>query len=219
MPAFAGALAVGADEIELDLWMSRDGVAVVCHDPDLARTTDGSGRIDEMDWSQIRRVDAGIKCGEAWRGIRVPRFEEVLELVVGRAVLNIHLKHAGPANRLVHDVCDLIRDRGLMRLAYLACGSESDLSAAADIAPEIERCCIVHSADLHGMVSCAVQYGCRRIQFGRSVLPEHIQAAREAGLLCNLFWSDAVDDAREYTQQGIDVILTNCAHQLVGNID
>ena len=122
---------MGADEIELDLWMSRDGVAVVCHDPDLARTTDGSGRIDEMDWSQIRRVDAGIKCGEAWRGIRVPRFEEVLELVVGRAVLNIHLKHAGPANRLVHDVCDLIRDRGLMRLAYLACGSESDLSAAA----------------------------------------------------------------------------------------
>ena len=41
LPAFGAAIALGVDEIEFDLWLSADGVPVVCHDPRVDRTTDG----------------------------------------------------------------------------------------------------------------------------------------------------------------------------------
>jgi hypothetical protein len=55
------------------------------------------------------------------------------------------------------------------------------------------------------------------VQFGRNVTEAQIAAAHEAGLLCNLFWSDEADDAREWVHRGIDVILTNAAHRLIAD--
>jgi glycerophosphoryl diester phosphodiesterase len=43
--AFDNGLTLGADGIELDVRLSRDGVAVVLHDPTLDRTTDGTGLV------------------------------------------------------------------------------------------------------------------------------------------------------------------------------
>jgi len=56
LPAFAAAVASNAAEIEFDLWVSRDGELVVCHDAELDRTTGGHGRIDAWDWADIYRL-------------------------------------------------------------------------------------------------------------------------------------------------------------------
>lgn len=215
LPAFGAALAVGAHELEFDLWLSRDGVPVVCHDPTVDRTTDGTGAIGTLTWAEIRRLDAGIRLGEAWRGVRVPCLEEVVALAGGRIELNIHLKEEGPNGVLVQRVCDLLAQGALTRGAYLALETEEALRIAREYAPEIPRACLVRPDGAGVSVEVAVRYGCRRIQFGREVTPEQIQRAREAGLVCNLFWSDDPDDARQYVQQGIDVILTNRAHTLI----
>jgi glycerophosphoryl diester phosphodiesterase len=53
LPAFAAAVALGADEIELDVWASRDGELVVCHDDNVARTSNGKGLIGQMLWKPI----------------------------------------------------------------------------------------------------------------------------------------------------------------------
>ena len=42
-----------------------------------------------------------------------------------------------------------------------------------------------------------------------------VRQAHEAGLICNLFWSDQPEDAMNYVRSGIDVILTNCAHSMI----
>jgi glycerophosphoryl diester phosphodiesterase len=55
--AIEQALAAGADAIELDVHATRDGILVVCHDPTLDRTTNGSGRIADHDWSDLERLD------------------------------------------------------------------------------------------------------------------------------------------------------------------
>ena len=47
LPAFASAVSLGAEEIEFDLWPTADGEIVVCHDPTVDRTTDGTGSINE----------------------------------------------------------------------------------------------------------------------------------------------------------------------------
>ena len=56
--------------------LSRDGRLVVIHDATVDRTTDGKGRVADLTWEELRRLDAGL--GEA-----VPSLEEVMELVHG----------------------------------------------------------------------------------------------------------------------------------------
>lgn len=85
--SFAQAVAIGADAIELDVHVSADGVAVVCHDPHVRRTTDGDGDIARMTFDDLRKLDAGARFtadgGKTfpYRGLghRIPSLEEVLE--------------------------------------------------------------------------------------------------------------------------------------------
>lgn len=92
LPAFAAAVALGAREIEFDLWPTRDGRLVVCHDPTLDRTTSGSGRISDMGSEKVRECDAGGWFSPQFSGLRLPFFEEVLEQFAGRVTMNIHIK-------------------------------------------------------------------------------------------------------------------------------
>ena len=92
LPAFALAVSMGADEIELDLWPSKDGDLIVCHDPKVDRTTNGSGIISEMTTKEIRKLDAGVAFSPAFMGTKLPLFEEVLDLLGGKVIFNIHIK-------------------------------------------------------------------------------------------------------------------------------
>jgi len=215
LPAFAAAIASGAHELEFDILASRDGVLVVSHDESVDRTTDGTGKIAELTWKEIRSLDAGIGCGDVWRGVRMPRLEEVLDLVDGRVGLNIHIKSEGPDGSTVRRVCDILTERALTNSAYLALGTESALQIAIDYAPEVPRACLVGQNDPFTLIDVAERYACQRLQFGRNVTKEHTSRAHELGLICNLFWSDAPQEGRAYVDNGIDVILTNCAHTMI----
>ncbi|MDT8370165.1 MAG: glycerophosphodiester phosphodiesterase [Longimicrobiales bacterium] len=76
----------GADLIETDVHLTRDGEVIVLHDATVDRTTDGSGRVAELTWREIRELDAGARWvtddGDrpfAGRGVRIPRLDELLE--------------------------------------------------------------------------------------------------------------------------------------------
>lgn len=216
LPAFAGAIACGVHEIEFDLRTSRDGVPVVCHDRSVDRTTNGSGKVAELDWKEIRSLDAGVYLGEAWAGVRMPRVEELLELVDGRVGMNIHIQGVGPDGMTIKRVCDLLNAYGLTDIAYLALGREEDMRTARDYAPEIPRACLISQHDSEKCISIAEKWACHRIQFCREVTREQIQRAHDAGLVANLFESDDPEDGMHYVQRGIDVILTNRAHFMIG---
>jgi glycerophosphoryl diester phosphodiesterase len=190
-------------------------VLVVCHDPAVDRTTDGRGKVAELTWEEIRGLDAGIRLGDAWRGVRIPRLAEVLELTDGRIGLNIHIKTDDRVSTTVRRVCDLLTAGAWTSIAYLALDSEPALAAALEYAPEVPRACLASQAEPRTSIEIAMRYACQRIQFGRHVTPEQVRQARQSGLICNLFWSDEPEDAMTYVRDGIDVILTNCAHTLI----
>ncbi len=215
LPAFAAAIAVGAHELEFDLLASRDGVLVVCHDHSVDRTTDGTGEVEELNWEEIRNLDVGIRCGEVWRGVRMPRLEQVLDLADDRVGLNIHIKSEGPDGTTVKRVCDILAERNLTASTYLALGTESALQTAIEYAPNVPRACLVSQGDPSILVDMAERYACQRLQFGRSAEEDHIRRAKELGLICNLFWSDDPEDGKTYVEKGIDVLLTNCAHTMI----
>jgi len=217
MPAFAAAMALGAHELEFDLRTSRDGVLVVCHDASVDRTTDGTGNVAGLDWEHLRGLDAGIRSGPVWRGVRMPCLQEVLDMADGRVGLNIHIKTEGPDGATVRRVCDLLTEHALTDSAYIALETESALRTALEYAPEVPRACLAGQGDPSVCIDIAKRYACRRIQFSRDVTEEHARRAHELGLICNLFWSDEPEEAMAYVRNGIDVILTNCAHTMIAD--
>ena len=92
MAAFRAALELDIDSIEMDVHMTKDHRIVVCHDVNLARTTDMNGFIYNMTLNEVREADAGIKFGEEFKGERVPMLEEFLELMATRPDVRILLE-------------------------------------------------------------------------------------------------------------------------------
>ena len=81
MEAFRAALAAGLDGFELDVQPTRDGVCLVLHDEDLARTANGSGLLRQMKVAEL----PPLKNGE-----RLPRLADVLDLPA--KLINVELK-------------------------------------------------------------------------------------------------------------------------------
>src|SRR5438445_10692014 len=80
LPAFEAAVRAGADAIELDVRLTADGHAVVSHDADVARTTDGAGPISGLTLDELRRLNAGREGEPAG----IPTLQEVLGALAGR---------------------------------------------------------------------------------------------------------------------------------------
>ncbi|MCL7956901.1 MAG: glycerophosphodiester phosphodiesterase, partial [marine benthic group bacterium] len=87
MAALALALELGADALELDVRRSADGVLVVIHDPDLARTTRSRGRVSELRAAGIARADLADASDPGiprWhQPVRIPHLEEVFAAFPG----------------------------------------------------------------------------------------------------------------------------------------
>ena len=83
------AVAKGADALEFDLHLSKDGVPVLMHDPTLDRTTDARGAVRDRTVAELQQADAGARCvpvggsGFPWRGqgVRIPTLEETLDAI------------------------------------------------------------------------------------------------------------------------------------------
>jgi glycerophosphoryl diester phosphodiesterase len=99
--SFETALAQGAQILESDIHVTRDGVPILLHDPTLERTTDGHGDAREHDWPALRRLDAGFRFEDAqgrtpYRGqdIRIASLEEAFERFP-EARFNLEIKCEG----------------------------------------------------------------------------------------------------------------------------
>jgi glycerophosphoryl diester phosphodiesterase len=88
--AFEAAIDAGADAVEFDVRMTADGVAVVMHDPDVSRTTDGTGLVPELTLADIRRLQIPLPDGGM---TGVPSLEEALTCLAGRAAADIEIKN------------------------------------------------------------------------------------------------------------------------------
>ncbi|SEP83905.1 Glycerophosphoryl diester phosphodiesterase [Ignavigranum ruoffiae] len=92
IPAFAAGIALGANEIEFDLWPTKDGRLLVCHDSTVNRTSNGYGKIQSLSSEEINSLDAGSYFSSYYRGLSFPYFEDVLNLFANKVIMNIHIK-------------------------------------------------------------------------------------------------------------------------------
>lgn len=110
MSAFAGAVEQGADWIELDVQQSKDGYIFVSHDSNLKRVTGVDVNVWEMDYEDIRALDAGAFFSSEYSGEYMPLLEEVIKYAKSEDVkLNIELKPTGHETNFEKCVVDIIR--------------------------------------------------------------------------------------------------------------
>ena len=219
MPAFAAAISLGVQEIELDIWGSKDRQLVICHDDKVDRTTDGKGHIRDLTWQQIQQLDAGSWFNQSWAGVRVPCFEDVLKQFAGKIVMNVHIKEPGDDGWIIQKTCELARKYKAEKSIYIA-GGDRVLKWAIKIAPDIERCHLSGDYTGMGLVERAAALKCHRLQFNKTRYDEEaIKAAHKHGIICNLFWADTKEDAQKAFALGIDSMLTNYANLVLPLLD
>ena len=81
MPAFRAAIALGVDQIETDVRITKDGELVLVHDGMVDRTSNGTGVVHDMTLSELRELDFGAWKSEKFKGEKIVTLREFFELV------------------------------------------------------------------------------------------------------------------------------------------
>lgn len=93
MAAFEAAVRLGADGIELDVQMTKDGEIVIIHDETVNRTTNGKGAIERMTYAEIAELDAGCWFHPHFSGEKILTLDEFFTWAKGNNLqINIELK-------------------------------------------------------------------------------------------------------------------------------
>ena len=112
VPAFRAAVELGVDQVETDVRVTADGELVLIHDATLDRTTNGTGKVIDMTFEELRALDAGSWKGEEFKGYQIPTFKEFMEYMatLPEMTLDIELKEYPTEGReeLAYSVCDRV---------------------------------------------------------------------------------------------------------------
>lgn len=213
LPAFGAAIAMGAQEIEFDLWWTKDEEIVSIHDDRLDRVSNGTGLVYEHTLEELKQYDFGAKFNEKFSGMRILTFEEILKKFACHVIMNIHIKTRTNTER--YDEARLAKNIALIekydckKWVYFCSGNDNLLQLCKKMAPDI-ACCVGAGNDAWGLVERAVEMGCEKIQlFKPNFNQDMIARAHANGIVCNVFWSDNQDEAKQFLEMGVDTILTN----------
>lgn len=214
LTAFERAVEAGADGVECDVHLSRDGVPVVIHDDTVDRTTDGRGPVQHHTLAALRALDAGAWFGDGrFRGARVPTLAEVLHLLVPTGLaLNVELKtegHLYPG--LVDTVAELLRRSGMAARSVVSSFSLDTLRELRVVAPELAGAAVLHRrADTAAALARAGAEGLRALHVpGATCSPELVAACRAAGLAVCAWTVNAPAEATRLFALGVDAVVTD----------
>ena len=214
LPAFGAAVAMGAEEIELDLWFTKDGEVVSIHDSTLERVSNGSGNVWDHTLEELRALDFGVQYGEEFSDLKIATFEEILQKFACHCVMNLHLKTEGAKPEYLDKIVKLIQKYDCEKYVYFMSGSDALLERLQREYPEMTRCC-GGGDGMWEIVERAIRYGCKKVQLVKGYFnQEMIDKAHANGIACNVFWSDDPAETQEFLDMGIDVILTNDYHRI-----
>lgn len=219
LPAYGAAVAMGAEEIEFDLWLSRDGVVVSTHDPTLERVSTGTGMVWEHSYEELLQLDFGIKKNPKYQGLSICTFEDILQQFAGRTIMNIHVKNHKDFTVTEEEIAliaRLIKKYDCERHCYFMSGATYVLDIMRRVAPQIPRC--AGSGQFpYDLVEKAKAYGCQKLQIFTPHLPlfpaDYVEKtcrdAHAQGIRVNICQADDVKTAIAYLEAGCDTVLTN----------
>ena len=205
--AFREAIRLGAQMIEFDVALTKDGKLVLMHDRTIDRTTDGSGRVEEWLLADLKKLDAGSWKNSRFEGEQIPTLGEALDLMPRNIWLNVHLKSGV---NLAEKTARLIASKNRLHQAFLACGA-SAATAARATEPRIKICNMERQANTLQYVHETIQAGCAFIQLlgGESVDPMHTKRLRDNGVKVNYCCTNDASMLGRLLEDGVEFPLVD----------
>lgn len=211
LPAFLEAVALGADGIETDVQMSRDGRLVLCHDETLDRTTNGRGPLGTHTWDELSELDAGAWFAPEYAGTRLPLLEELLELLAPTTLLlNIELKSGVVLYPGIEGaVLDRVRRHELGERVLISSFNHYSLVEVKRLAPEIKTA-ILYMEGLVDPWLYARHVGADFLHpYFYGVRPEMVAGAHAADMKVNAWTVNEPLQIDAMLRAGVDGIITN----------
>ena len=215
IPAFKAAVEMGAHMIEFDVRLTKDKKPVVMHDRTVDRTTDGSGAVSDLMFKEIRELDAGIKKGEQFKGVKVPDLSEALDVMPDNIWLNVHLKGSKELGRVVAQV---IKDKGRMKQSVIACNSVV-LEGVREVGDDFLICNMERQSHRKEYVDATIEGRFPFIQLlvkrKDDSLKEDVKRLKENHVKVNFYHAETAEEVKELFDIGVDFILTNNLDEMI----
>ncbi len=220
LAAFRLAWDEGADAIEGDFYLSRDGQIVTIHDDNTERTGGVKQRVVDCTLAELQQLDVGSWKSPVYQGERIPTLPEVLAIVPADKKILIEIK-CGP--EIVPQLKRALADSQLAPEQTIVISfQESVISAVKNQIPAIKAYWLTgYKQDkatgrwtpaLPDVLATLKRLGADGLdtQANRDVVNEQfVQAIRDAGFELHVWTIDEADDARHFRQLGVDSITTN----------
>jgi glycerophosphoryl diester phosphodiesterase len=227
LEAMARSLAAGADILDVDLRMTRDGVIVARHDRDVATSTDGTGFVDELTWREVGSLDAAAyRSGDSLDGpVRVPSLRQVLDRFPDER-LSLELKQTEPS--MAEALCDELRVTGSTHRVYLSSNDDAAVYAARDACPEVLITTTYRDLDEMRAAEDAGRAWCAPSPIGQPPFrpgrfdDERVRRSHAQGRAIYTWTVDDPDDLRDLAIAGVDGVYTrrpDIARQIFDELD
>lgn len=202
MAAFQLAMDHQVDGIELDVMLSKDGHPVVIHDSTVDRTTNGTGRVNEMTLKELQALDAG-------NGERIPTLAEVLETFGGQYLINIDLKNfVSPFDRLPIIVAEMLNQKGFSKSVMISTFNPFNLRRFRRHCPEVKMGLLTVKNQAKLFFWQLFPHDALHPHF-RDVDQGLVEAVHASQREVNVWGVDDPDEIRRLARLCVDSIITN----------
>jgi len=202
------AIALGAQEVAVDVRVTADGIPVLSRDPDVLRLTGRSGFIRDMTWMELQQLNPGRHYASHYDGVGYASLEDVFAAFPRRAVFNLHIPALGNPQDyrpLIRRILALANRYDCSEHFYISSEDRTVLAAAEAEAPAVQRCLIWQ--DPGDPVEAAKELGCTRLQLdGCSRSQALLSSTKAAGLRCNIVAENSPLQPRQWLDAGADCI-------------
>lgn len=223
MPALLAALNGPMGFVETDIQLTKDGVPVLMHDSFVNRTTNGTGRVSELTFEEIRRLDAGAWYSPAFAGTRVPKLESLLSALQAKQAEGtpkkalLELKGYWTLEK-VTIVTDLIADYRVGGLVIMASFDPTTIDNIAQADSTLPRAIITRTLP-HDPVAYAELYGAMALIVNQLAVEEEpwaVDRLHRAGIGIILYTLNSKAAWKRSLDLGVDGIITDKPGRLDG---
>ncbi len=231
LEAFEYSAKLSVDFLELDVHSTADGKLVVLHDSSVNRTTDGRGKISEMTFPEVKKLDAGYPFttdgGKTFpfrgKGITVPALAEIFD-ALPEMKFNIEPKQVTPS--IIKPLCDLIRGREMINKVIVGSFRQTVIDDFRRECPEVATSASpsevseflalektgVSESYSPPMQTLQIPEQIAGIQI---VTKDFVEAAHKRNLKVHVWTINEIADMRRLLEMGVDGIMTDYPDRLL----
>ena len=146
IPAIELAIENLSDYIEIDIQMTKDGEMVLLHDKTLRRTAGVDKKLQDMTYEEVKRLDAGQWFGDEFKGACIPSLAEVMDIVKGKANLNIEMKRNSSGGDMAAALVEMIEEYDMEKQCVVTSTDHDYLEQVKELNPDIRTGYIITAA-------------------------------------------------------------------------